>query len=116
MKVTVTHLKAPWPAGAAVGSVVELPGDSIPGWAAGKCREADADAEASHTWEPPAPAVEAQAEAPKVDAAEALQIAQSLLAAAEQEAAELRARVEKLEEELADATALLRAVEMGGAA
>ena len=39
MKVTVTHLKAPWPAGAAVGSVVELPGDSIPGWAAGKCRE-----------------------------------------------------------------------------
>lgn len=34
----------------------------------------------------------------------------------EAERDELRARVEKLEEELADATALLRAVEMGGAA
>ncbi len=56
MKVTVTHLKAPWPAGAAVGSVVELPGDSVPAWAVGKCRPAADDAKAEFVWEaPPAP-------------------------------------------------------------
>jgi hypothetical protein len=37
MKVTITALKAPWPAGSKVGSVVELEGDTIPAWAAGKC-------------------------------------------------------------------------------
>lgn len=109
MKVTVTHLKAPWPAGAAVGSVVELPGDTIPAWAVGKCTPADADAEASHVWEPPAPAVETPAEAPKADAAEALQIAQNLLAAAEQENAELRARVEKAEAAAGELAQLLDA-------
>lgn len=37
MKVTVTHLKAAWPEGTKVGDTVELPGDSLPSWAAGKC-------------------------------------------------------------------------------
>lgn len=37
MKVTITALKAPWPEGSKVGSVVELEGDTIPAWAAGKC-------------------------------------------------------------------------------
>lgn len=39
----ITHLKAPWPAGAVVGDVIEL--DTVPAWAAGKCAPApEADA------------------------------------------------------------------------
>ena len=49
MKVTITHLKAPWPAGAVVGSVVEVNGDSIPAWALGKCTPAADDAEVTVT-------------------------------------------------------------------
>lgn len=37
MKVRITHLKAPWPAGSQAGDVVALDGDAIPGWALGKC-------------------------------------------------------------------------------
>lgn len=43
MKLTITHLKAPWPAGAKVGDVVELP--DVPAWALGKCLPAADDAE-----------------------------------------------------------------------
>ena len=43
MKVTITHLKAAWPAGAKVGDVLEL--DSVPDWAVGKCVPAADDAE-----------------------------------------------------------------------
>ena len=32
---TIKHLKAPWPAGAVVGDVIEF--EVLPGWAAGKC-------------------------------------------------------------------------------
>ena len=39
MKLTITHLKAPWPAGAVVGSVIELA--EVPAWAFGKCVPAD---------------------------------------------------------------------------
>lgn len=39
MKLTITHLKAPWPTGAAVGDVIELA--SVPAWAVGKCAPAD---------------------------------------------------------------------------
>lgn len=39
MKLTITHLKAPWPTGAVVGDVIELA--SVPTWAAGKCAPAD---------------------------------------------------------------------------
>ena len=42
MKLTITHLKAPWPAGAVVGGVIELA--SVPAWAAGKCAQAADDA------------------------------------------------------------------------
>jgi hypothetical protein len=35
MLLTITHLKAPWPAGAVVGDVIDLPG--VPHWALGKC-------------------------------------------------------------------------------
>ena len=43
MKLTITHLKAPWPAGAVVGSVIELA--SVPAWAVGKCVPSADDAE-----------------------------------------------------------------------
>lgn len=39
MKLTITHLKAPWPTGAVVGDVIELA--SVPTWAVGKCAPAD---------------------------------------------------------------------------
>lgn len=42
MKLTITHLKAPWPQGAMVGSVIELA--SVPAWAVGKCVPAADDA------------------------------------------------------------------------
>lgn len=45
MKLTITHLKAPWPAGAAIGDVIELP--SVPPWALGKCAPAAEDAAAT---------------------------------------------------------------------
>lgn len=71
MKVTITHLKAPWPAGAGVGSVVEF--DAVPAWAVGKCTPAADDAEVTHAFvaETAAPAgealsdIEAQAAAEK---------------------------------------------------
>lgn len=53
MKVVITQLKAPWPAGAKVGDVVEMRGfGKLPGWAAGKCRPAG-DADASHVLDRP---------------------------------------------------------------
>ncbi len=42
MKLTITHLKAPWPAGAVVGGVIELA--SVPSWGVGKCVPAADDA------------------------------------------------------------------------
>lgn len=45
MKVIITHLKAPWPEGAALGDIVELDAPLMPAWAVGKCVEAPADAE-----------------------------------------------------------------------
>lgn len=35
MRLKITHLKAPWPFGAVVGDVIDLP--VMPAWAAGKC-------------------------------------------------------------------------------
>jgi hypothetical protein len=57
VKVTVTHLKAPWPAGTVPGSVVDLPGlDEIPAWAVGKCVPADEQSAQAETVAAPAPA------------------------------------------------------------
>ncbi|OGB70468.1 MAG: hypothetical protein A2486_07300 [Burkholderiales bacterium RIFOXYC12_FULL_65_23] len=42
MKLTITHLKAAWPAGTVVGDVIELA--SVPAWAVGKCAPAGDDA------------------------------------------------------------------------
>jgi hypothetical protein len=41
MKLQITHMKAPWPAGAKVGDVLELP--AVPAWALGKCRQVGGD-------------------------------------------------------------------------
>ena len=54
MKVTITHLKAPWPAGAKPGDVVELDVAEVPGWALGKCAPAADDAPVTITAEPDA--------------------------------------------------------------
>ena len=43
MKARITQLNAPWPSGAAVGDVIELP--AVPAWAVGKCEPAPDDAE-----------------------------------------------------------------------
>ena len=42
MRVQITHLKAPWPFGAVVGDVLDLP--AVPVWAVGKCKQVDDDA------------------------------------------------------------------------
>ena len=41
MKLRIEVMKAPWPTGAKVGSVIEIDGDSIPVWALGKCVRVD---------------------------------------------------------------------------
>ena len=53
---TIKHLKAPWPAGAVVGDVIEF--EVLPGWAAGKCELGGARA-TLETPEAPAPRVAA---------------------------------------------------------
>ncbi len=52
MKVRITNLKGPWPTGAKVGEVVAVPGDTIPGWAVGKCVQVEDHAAAQHEYEP----------------------------------------------------------------
>lgn len=110
MKVTVTHLKAPWPAGAGVGSVVEFDG-AAPACFAGKFVPAADDAEASHRWEPPAPPP-ALVEEPAAAAADpdALKAAEALLAEARREAEELRGMIAALTEQRDAARAELEAL------
>lgn len=43
MRIQITHLKAPWPVGAVVGDVLDLP--AVPVWAVGKCKHVDEDVE-----------------------------------------------------------------------
>ena len=56
MKLTITHLKAPWPTGAVVGDVIELA--SVPTWAVGKCAPADDGAAVTVSVVQAAPAVQ----------------------------------------------------------
>jgi hypothetical protein len=65
MKVTITHMKAPWPAGAGVGDTVELEGEAVPAWAKGKCVQAADDAEVFVPAQAEAPAEEEAAPAPR---------------------------------------------------
>lgn len=57
LRVKVTHLKAPWPAGARIGSVVEIPFDAVPAIFAGKCEPVAEGTPATHVYEPPRPVV-----------------------------------------------------------
>jgi hypothetical protein len=78
MKVLVTFLAAPWPAGTVPGHVVEFPGSSVvPAWAVGKCELAADDAEAVSVWEPAAPVV-AQSSPLVVNPASAVTVAQTV--------------------------------------
>lgn len=98
MKVTITHMKAPWPAGAAVGDVVDV-GAAVPGCFLGKCTPAGDDAEAAHTYEPvglPSPPPVVFGQPAPVDQDE-LAIAKNMLAEAMREADELRGRLEQTE-------------------
>lgn len=54
MKIRIEALKAPWPAGAKIGSVIEIDGDSIPAWALGKCVSVEDDAPVTVKAEKPA--------------------------------------------------------------
>ena len=85
MNVTVTHLKAPWPAGAVVGSVVSLPFEAVPAYFVGKCTPAEDDAEVTHRFEPVAPTPVLVGGEPDADS--------SLLAEALRENDELKARL-----------------------
>lgn len=103
MKVAITHMKAPWPAGAAIGDVVEV-GDAVPGCFVGKCKPADDGAEAAHAYEAPAPLALTVAEPAKPVDPDAMKIAEALLADARVEVDELRARMSTAEQALAAKT------------
>ena len=62
MKLTITHLKAPWPQGAVVGGVIELA--SVPAWAVGKCVPAADDAAVTVGVKPAVAAAESE---PSID-------------------------------------------------
>lgn len=115
IKVEVTHLKAPWPAGAAVGSVVLLAVASLPAWAAGKCTlvpEGD-EREPVGLWEAPVladpelivnPAAEADRKA--TESAAMLEALGQQLQDAEQALATARAEIQSLGAQLVDAHAM----------
>lgn len=96
MKVTITQMKAPWPTGAGIGSVVELPGDTLPAWAVGKCSPAEDEAEVAFTWTPPEPPPAALSKEEKAaadsNAAVLLDAAQAALAEAQRQLAEVTAQ------------------------
>lgn len=96
MKVTVTHLKAPWPAGTLPGHVVELDADTVPGWALGKCVPAADDAPVTLPQAAPEFVVNPAATVSEEEAQAA-----AALAAAEAQAAEERAAIEAAEAEAA---------------
>ncbi len=70
MKVTITHLKAPWPAGAGVGSVVEFTAGRVPECFVGKCEPASADAKAGFAYPVPAAEDKPQGKSSKKEAAQ----------------------------------------------
>jgi hypothetical protein len=92
MKVTVTHLKAPWPRGSRLGDVVEV-GASLPGCFAGKCLVATPGAEADHIYVPPVVVQGGGGSGPPTLPSAAHEVAElrTQLAAAQEEVAALRA-------------------------
>ena len=91
MLYRITFMKAPWPAGAKVGDVVELA--AVPAWALGKCEPAGDDAVATDfggSAEGSGAALEAEAKAK----AEAEALAAAEAEAAAKAAADARAALE----------------------
>lgn len=65
MRVLVTALRAPWPAGTQIGDIVDLQGRvTVPEWAVGKCEPAPAAAEPAAAPAPAAQTEAAEASAP----------------------------------------------------
>jgi hypothetical protein len=119
IKVEVTHLKAPWPAGAIVGSVVLLAVASLPAWAVGKCKPVpdDDEREPAATWEPAAPAdIElvvnpaAEADRKAAESAAMLEALGQQLQDAEQALATARAEIQSLGAQLVEAHTLIEQV------
>lgn len=114
MKLRITHLKAPWPAGARVGDVIDLP--EVPAWAVGKCTPAPHDAEVTVEL-PPTPVVaEADAAPAPADASGDVEVAYNSLQGAMRIAIEsltdLRSQVEELEQRIADAKSQAQSVQV----
>jgi hypothetical protein len=105
MKVIITILKAPWPAGARLGDVVEV-GDTLPGCLVGKCRPADPAMEAAHVYHQvlPAPVLAETKLGAEIGAAPQLAEAQEALASARAELDAERATVADLLAQLASAS------------
>ena len=126
MKVRITHLKAPWPAGALVDQVVHFLSGLLPAWAVGKCvpvAEEEGDVTADHTVEPvaavqplAAPAGDdlaaklATAEAERDAALAAVTDAQAKLADAEKALETVTGEKSEVVAKLADAEKALAAV------
>lgn len=94
MKVRINVLKAPWPAGAVVGDVVEVA--SITPAFLGKCEQVSDDAPATVAFQTAAEAEAAAKEKAEAEAAAKLKAEQDAKAAAEAEAAALKAEAEAL--------------------
>ncbi len=116
MKVTITNLKAPWPAGARLGAVVEV-GDTMPGCLVGKCRPAEPGAHAEHVYQPalPTPVLAETKLEPQRDFEADLHLARQSLLAAEAALAAERETSAELRAKLADAEAALAARPAGKA-
>ena len=121
MLYEIKVLKAPWPAGAKVGDVIDMP--YLPAWAEGKCSVARDGAEASFSYDPRE--VTGGAQAGTATAADALgaQVVElrEKLAAAEKDNGDLKADKEsaeaeakQLREKLAAAEAALAAAKPKG--
>lgn len=103
IKVRVTHLLAPWPAGAVVGSIVAIMAAALPAWALGKCEPAPEGAEPEFAWEPAPVADPIEYELPAPRAAAAADQA-AIDAAVAKAAAPMMASAEALKAQMAEMT------------
>ena len=124
MRVKITHLKAPWPCGAVVGDVIELP--VVPAWAKGKCVPAPEGAEPTVVFPPtvepakPEPVRDLEAELAQAllerdDAAQKLVQANLELERAAQHAKEQQAAIDAALAKSEDLAAKLAQREAAGA-
>lgn len=100
MRLQITHLKAPWPLGAVVGDVLELP--EVPAWALGKCEPVGDDVELTIV---PLPVLDDEAKIAAALAEAEKQHAEELEAVAKAEA-DKKAAAEAKAEAVAKAEAL----------